>query len=60
MLINGFQMTTGAVVAVAVSAVVGYMTIGALTGFAQKTSFWKICIGLGALALLAWAPNLLF
>jgi undecaprenyl-diphosphatase len=60
MLINGFQMTTGAVVAVAVSAVVGYMTIGALTGFAQKTSFWKICVGLGSLTLLAWAPNLLF
>ncbi len=60
MLIDGFQVTAGAVAAVAVSAVVGYVTIGALMGFAQKTSFWKICVGLGALALLAWAPNLLF
>jgi undecaprenyl-diphosphatase len=60
MLIDGFQVTAGAVVAVAVSAVVGYMTIGALIGFAEKTSFWKICVGLGSLALLAWVPNLLF
>lgn len=60
MLINGFQVTTGAVVAVVVSAIVGYMTIGALIGFAQKTSFWKICVGLGSLALLTCAPNLLF
>jgi undecaprenyl-diphosphatase len=60
MLIDGFQVTAGAVVAALVSAVVGYMTIGALIGFAQKTSFWKICVGLGSLALLAWAPNLLF
>jgi len=60
MLIDGFQVTAGAVGAVVVSAVVGYMTIGALIGFAEKTSFWKICVGLGFLTLLAWAPNLLF
>jgi undecaprenyl-diphosphatase len=59
-LIDGFQVTTGAFVAAVVSAIVGYMTIGALMGFAQKTSFWKICVGLGSLTLLAWAPNLLF
>ena len=59
-LIDGFQVTTGASVAAVVSAIVGYMTIGALIGFAQKTSFWKICVGLGSLTLLAWAPNLLF
>jgi len=60
MLIDGFQVTAGALVAVVVSAVVGYMMIGALIGFAEKTSFWKICVGLGFLTLLAWAPNLLF
>jgi undecaprenyl-diphosphatase len=60
MLIDGFHVTAGAVGAVVVSAGVGYITIGALIGFAQKTSFWKICVGLGSLALLAWAPNLLF
>ena len=59
-LIDGFHVTAGAVGAVAVSAVVGYMTIGAVIRFAQKTSFWKICVGLGSLTLLAWAPNLLF
>ena len=59
-LIDGFHVTAGAVGAVAVSAVVGCMTIGAVIRFAQKTSFWKICVGLGSLTLLAWAPNLLF
>jgi len=59
-LIDGFHVTAGAVGAVAVSAVVGYITIGAVIRFAQKTSFWKICVGLGSLTLLAWAPNLLF
>lgn len=59
-LIDGFQVTAGAVVAAVVSAAVGYVTIGALLGFAEKTSFWKICVGLGSLALLAWAPSLLF
>ena len=59
MLIDGFQVTTGAVMAVVVSAIVGYMSIGFLIGYAEKTSFWKICVGLGALALLAWVPSLL-
>lgn len=60
MLLDGFQVTTGALIAVAVSAAVGYISIGVLIGYAEKTSFWKTCIALGALALLAWAPNLLF
>jgi undecaprenyl-diphosphatase len=60
MLLDGFQVTTGAVMAVAVSAVVGYFSIGVLIGYAKKTSFWKICVGLGSLALLAWVPSLLF
>ncbi len=59
MLIDGFQITTGAVIAVVVSAVVGYVSIAALIGYAEKTSFWKICVGLGTLALLGWVPSLL-
>ena len=59
MLIDGFQVTGGAVIAVVVSAVVGYASISALISYAEKTSFWKICVSLGALALLAWAPSLL-
>lgn len=59
MLIDGFQVTAGALMAVVVSAVVGYMSIGVLMGYAEKTSFWKICVGLGALALLTWVPSLL-
>ena len=59
-LFDGFHVTTGALMAVVVSAVVGYISIGVLIGYAEKTSFWKICVGLGSLALLAWAPSLLF
>jgi undecaprenyl-diphosphatase len=60
MLIDGFQVTGDAVIAVVISAVVGYASISALIGYAKKTSFWKICVGLGTLALLTWAPSLLF
>lgn len=59
MLIDGFQVTAEALVAVAVSAVVGYTSIAALIGFAQKTKFWKTCVALGMLALLASAPSFL-
>jgi len=59
-LIDGFQVTAGAVIAVVVSAVVGYASIAALIGYAEKTSFWKICVVLGTLALLAGVPTLLF
>jgi len=27
---------------------------------AREVSFWKICVGLGALSILAWLPNLAF
>lgn len=41
-----------ALIAVAVSAVVGYLTIDALMRIVERISFWKICLGLGALAVL--------
>lgn len=40
-----------ALLAVAVSAVVGYLTIDALMRIVERISFWKICLGLGGLAV---------
>ncbi|MBN2334818.1 undecaprenyl-diphosphate phosphatase [Candidatus Bathyarchaeota archaeon] len=58
MAINGFEFTSSALVSVVAALVVGYSTMGTLIGLAERTSFWKICIGLGALALLAFVPSL--
>jgi len=41
-----------AVVALAVSAVVGYLSVGALVAFVRRVSFWGICVGFGALAVV--------
>lgn len=40
-----------ALLAVAVSAVVGYLTIDALMRIVERISFWKICLALGGLAM---------
>ncbi len=42
-----------------VAAITGYITIDQLLKVARKVNLWKICVGLGILALLAWLPNLL-
>ena len=60
MLVNGFQPDVYSGIAVFVSAIVGYLTIGRLLALARKISFWKICVSLGALAIMAWLPNLAF
>lgn len=41
-----------ALIALAVSAVVGYLTIDALMRIVERISFWKICFGLGGLAIV--------
>jgi undecaprenyl-diphosphatase len=41
-----------------VTIVVGYLTIDILLKLAKRMNFWKIVVGLGALALLAYLPNL--
>ena len=38
--------------ALATSAVVGYLTIGALMELVRRVAFWGVCVGLGALAIL--------
>jgi undecaprenyl-diphosphatase len=58
-LINGFEVTTLALIGVVVSTIVGFLMIGALTDTAKRTSFWKLCILLGALVILFYIPNLI-
>ena len=60
MLVNGFQPDAYSGLAALVAALVGYLTIGRLLALARDMSFWKICVGLGALSILAWLPNLAF
>ena len=56
--VNGFQPDAYSGLAALVAVIVGYFTIGRLLALAQKMSFWKICVGLGTLAILVWLPNL--
>jgi undecaprenyl-diphosphatase len=42
----------GAALALAVSAVVGYLTVDALTRLVERVAFWKVCVGFGALAVV--------
>jgi len=41
--------------ALATSAVVGYLSMGALLGVARRVPFLAVCVGLGALALVGGA-----
>ncbi len=58
MLVKGFQPNAYSGLAAIIVALVGYITIGRLLDLAKRMSFWKICVGLGSLAILAWLPNL--
>ena len=58
MLVDGFTPDPLAALSALIAAIVGYLAIDALLKLARRMSFWKICIGLGALAVLAWLPNL--
>jgi len=48
-----------AVLALAVSALVGYLTVGALVALARRVAFWGICVGFGSLAVVGGAVLLL-
>jgi len=41
-----------AVLALAISAVVGYLTVDALTRLVERVAFWTVCVGFGTLAVL--------
>ncbi len=58
MLVKGFQPDQYSAIAAIVAGMVGYLTIDRLLAIAKRFSFWKICVGLGALAIIAWLPNL--
>ncbi|WP_415380025.1 undecaprenyl-diphosphate phosphatase [Halosimplex sp. TS25] len=40
-----------AVLALCISAVVGYVTVGALVALVRRVAFWGVCVGFGALAI---------
>ncbi len=42
---------TAAAIALATSAVVGYLTIDALMRFVERVPFWQVCLALGGLAV---------
>ncbi|EMA47838.1 undecaprenyl-diphosphate phosphatase [Halococcus saccharolyticus] len=44
-----------AAIALATSAIVGYLTIDALMRVVERVAFWGICVGLGSLAVLGGA-----
>lgn len=41
-----------ALVALAVSATVGYLTVDALVRVVERVAFWRVCVGFGALAVV--------
>lgn len=59
MLVRGFTPNLFSGLSALIAAGVGYFAIGRLLDLARKMSFWKICLGLGSIAVLAWLPNLL-
>ena len=48
-----------AALALAVSAVVGYLAVDALTRLVERVAFWRVCVGFGALAVLGGGVLLL-
>ncbi|OGD44199.1 hypothetical protein A3K69_07295 [Candidatus Bathyarchaeota archaeon RBG_16_57_9] len=59
MLIEDVAVTQASLISVSVAALVGFVALGALVRVAERVSFWKICVGLGAVALLGLVPGLL-
>jgi undecaprenyl-diphosphatase len=49
-----------AVLALAVSAVVGYLTVGALVALVRRVAFWGVCVGFGTLAVVGGGLVVLF
>jgi undecaprenyl-diphosphatase len=41
-----------ALLALGVSALVGYIAVGALVGLVRRVAFWRVCVGFGSLAVL--------
>ncbi len=58
MLLEGIPLTGYKMVAILAALVVGIASIDSLLKIAQRTSFWKICVCLGVIALTALIPSL--
>ncbi len=59
MLVDGFTPDPYSALSALIAGIVGYFAIDALLRLARSISFWKICVGLGAIAVAAWLPTLL-
>jgi undecaprenyl-diphosphatase len=44
--------TEAALLALAISAVIGYLAIGALMRLVRQIPFWAVCVGFGGLAVV--------
>jgi len=58
MVLDGVTLSPASFIGLLSAAVAGFMAMGALIKLAERVSFWKICVALGAVALLASAPSL--
>ncbi|MFH2110508.1 MAG: undecaprenyl-diphosphate phosphatase [Candidatus Bathyarchaeota archaeon] len=58
MALEGATVSQASLIGLLSAAVTGFIAMGALIRLAERTSFWKICVGLGAVALLASTPIL--
>lgn len=56
--VAGIALST-ALIALATSAVVGFVTIDALVRIVDRVPFWQVCLGLGTLAILGGATAVL-
>jgi undecaprenyl-diphosphatase len=57
LLVENFEITPQALLALVVCAIVGVLTIGGLIELAERVSFWKLCVSLGALIIIFFALN---
>jgi len=59
MLVDDFTPDPYAALSALIAGIIGYLAIDTLLKLARRISFWKICVGLGAIAVAAWLPTLL-
>jgi undecaprenyl-diphosphatase len=58
MLIEDVAVTQASLISISVAALTGFLALGALVRVAERVSFWKVCVGLGVVALLGLVPGL--
>ena len=58
MVLEGVTVSQASLIGLFSAGVTGFIAMGALIRLAERISFWKICVGLGAVALIASTPTL--